>query len=566
MYGTRVNGAWVTDVVAGEVFLGTDLDIAVDAQGVPHISYHAYNGNGIDELRYATRVAGVWNIANVDATNDDVGKYNAIDIDSQGRPHVTYYNETQQKLKYAVKSGIWMPENADENVGAGTYGDMVLDSNDRPHVVYHYTPIAGPRYATKNGNWEYENIGGETADYLGIALTPAGQPVLHSKNGGYVNVFVRDSLGFDNIGGFTSAGDVDGALAIDNEGTMHLFFQSLANNVNDLSYLQVVNNAGSPEPAVQTGPAVNIGEKCDIAVDQYGNPLGVYFDATHFTAYFIDSGVRLSSALAGANWPVGGERTITWRGAGSVNVWLSTNGGASYDALALNINNGGGGGSYTFTVPHQPSRFCKIKLVRTSPYSASVSDSLFTIEGSVALLNLTITPSSGGTTVAWATNPGPADLSGYRVDRRRDESAWTTLVPLTRETTVTDAGGRNGDEYRLFAINRLGEELLLGSSRAGTPSLTALAAYPNPFSSGQLTVDFATVGGLGGGAGQTTVAVYDVAGRLVRTLTSRSYPAGMQRVTWDGRDGNGASVSTGVYFVRSVAGTETNTQKILVVR
>jgi hypothetical protein len=247
-------------------------------------------------------------------------------------------------------------------------------------------------------------------------------------------------------------------------------------------------------------------------------------------------------------------------------VWLSTNGGASYDALALNINNGGGGGSYTFTVPHQPSRFCKIKLVRTSPYSASVSDSLFTIEGSVALLNLTITPSSGGTTVAWATNPGPADLSGYRVDRRRDESAWTTLVPLTRETTVTDAGGRNGDEYRLFAINRLGEELLLGSSRAGTPSLTALAAYPNPFSSGQLTVDFATVGGLGGGAGQTTVAVYDVAGRLVRTLTSRSYPAGMQRVTWDGRDGNGASVSTGVYFVRSVAGTETNTQKILVVR
>lgn len=49
---------------------------------------------------------------------------------------------------------------------------------------------------------------------------------------------------------------------------------------------------------------------------------------------------------------------------------------------------------------------------------------------------------------------------------------------------------------------------------------------------------------------QVSVRVYDVTGRLVRTLLDATRPAGAGRVTWDGRDAAGKSAPTGVYFVK----------------
>jgi hypothetical protein len=45
-----------------------------------------------------------------------------------------------------------------------------------------------------------------------------------------------------------------------------------------------------------------------------------------------------------------------------------------------------------------------------------------------------------------------------------------------------------------------------------------------------------------------TIRVYDVLGRLVRTLVSQSLKAGFHSVTWDGRDENGHPLSSGVYL------------------
>ncbi|HEV8129353.1 MAG TPA: FlgD immunoglobulin-like domain containing protein [Candidatus Eisenbacteria bacterium] len=47
-----------------------------------------------------------------------------------------------------------------------------------------------------------------------------------------------------------------------------------------------------------------------------------------------------------------------------------------------------------------------------------------------------------------------------------------------------------------------------------------------------------------------SVRLYDVTGRLVRTLLDATQPAGPGRVTWDGRDASGRSAPTGVYFVK----------------
>jgi flagellar hook assembly protein FlgD len=52
-------------------------------------------------------------------------------------------------------------------------------------------------------------------------------------------------------------------------------------------------------------------------------------------------------------------------------------------------------------------------------------------------------------------------------------------------------------------------------------------------------------------AGRVAVNVYDVAGRKVRTLADRVFPAGEAKLVWDGTDDAGTKVGRGVYFVRS---------------
>jgi hypothetical protein len=52
-------------------------------------------------------------------------------------------------------------------------------------------------------------------------------------------------------------------------------------------------------------------------------------------------------------------------------------------------------------------------------------------------------------------------------------------------------------------------------------------------------------------AGRLQIHIYDIAGRKVRTLADRVFPAGEQVLQWDGTDDTGGKVGRGVYFVRS---------------
>ena len=79
-------------------------------------------------------------------------------------------------------------------------------------------------------------------------------------------------------------------------------------------------------------------------------------------------------------------------------------------------------------------------------------------------------------------------------------------------------------------------------------------------------MSFATASGLGGGAAQGSLSLYDVNGRLVRTLARGSFAAGRQVGTWDGRDANGRSVANGIYFLRSLTGGQDASLKVVVAR
>ena len=249
-------------------------------------------------------------------------------------------------------------------------------------------------------------------------------------------------------------------------------------------------------------------------------------------------------------------------------VSLSTDGGQSYEPLFPSGSGGDATNAVTVRVPHTPSKFAR---VRISPIGSQVggfdqSDSLFTIQTSVSLLSmLAAALPQGGATISWQTDPGPEDLSGYRLEKgAAGSSEWRTVTALTRETFVTDPAGGPGSRYRLFAVNGFGEELLLGE--ASLRPARSLAAWPLPFRGGALSISFATGGGLGGGRGPADVTIYDVSGRLVRRIARGEYSAGYQIAQWDGRDGRGQNVSSGIYFLRSVSGGEKRTLRLSVLR
>jgi flagellar hook assembly protein FlgD len=65
---------------------------------------------------------------------------------------------------------------------------------------------------------------------------------------------------------------------------------------------------------------------------------------------------------------------------------------------------------------------------------------------------------------------------------------------------------------------------------------------------------------------KASLNLYDIQGRLVRTLESGTVNSGVHIKTWDLKDNSGRFVANGIYLCRLNAGETTVTQKIAVVR
>lgn len=63
-----------------------------------------------------------------------------------------------------------------------------------------------------------------------------------------------------------------------------------------------------------------------------------------------------------------------------------------------------------------------------------------------------------------------------------------------------------------------------------------------------------------------SLGVYDARGRLVRSLAEGARPAGQHVIAWEGRDGSGHSLPSGVYFVRLVTATGEFSRSVTLVR
>jgi hypothetical protein len=269
-------------------------------------------------------------------------------------------------------------------------------------------------------------------------------------------------------------------------------------------------------------------------------------------------------------WNVGASATVSWLGAEPADLWLSVDGGNTYERLRHAVG-GAATNALTLLVPHTPTRFARVKLSPADPSvrGADESDSLFTIESSIALLSLVATLTDAGVELAWATAPGvgPDGLAGYRLFRVGHAQAGTGVrigPELITESRYVDRDGAAGHTYRLAAVNGLGHELELG--RVSLTPLAPLAAWPLPYRGGDLVVSFATGSAPGGGPGEAVVELYDATGRRVRTIARGRFAAGYRTATWDGRRERGGPVSSGIYFLRVTSAGERHHLKVVVAR
>jgi photosystem II stability/assembly factor-like uncharacterized protein len=90
-----------------------------------------------------------------------------------------------------------------------------------------------------------------------------------------------------------------------------------------------------------------------------------------------------------------------------------------------------------------------------------------------------------------------------------------------------------------------------------TSSIALRANHPNPFRAGT-TIYYALPRAM-----PARIAIYDVAGRTVRTLVNGNEEMGERRVTWDGTSESGARVGRGMYLYRLEAGGKTWTRKMI---
>ena len=124
-------------------------------------------------------------------------------------------------------------------------------------------------------------------------------------------------------------------------------------------------------------------------------------------------------------------------------------------------------------------------------------------------------------------------------------------------------------DYTVLAIYRYGlawsdtlEWGLAADDRVVTmPTVYALYQnYPNPFNpSTSIRLDVPE-------QAEGKLMIYDITGRLVRTVFDGTLGAGRYTFSWDSRDDHGGTVSTGMYLYRFSSRNYTATQKMLLVR
>jgi hypothetical protein len=153
------------------------------------------------------------------------------------------------------------------------------------------------------------------------------------------------------------------------------------------------------------------------------------------------------------------------------------------------------------------------------------------------------------------------DASYGQIMRVKPNGAATLFATLQGAADVAYRPG----EQALYVVSNQGGFYRI--TRSGTTGVSdravvdgSLAVTPNP-TRGACMLRFTMPS-----AALARVQVVDVSGRVVRRLTESWRPAGVQSLSWDGRDEDGAPVRPGTFFLRVRTIGESRSARVTIVR
>ncbi len=158
---------WDLRTVDSDPGSGKFNTIAADPQGHLHLAYanvSAYTGG----MRYAFWDGRTWNLEILEGEKENhghgVGWSCNIALDKQSNPHLTYVDEVDKLIKYAVrKAGKWQIQVIDKVAGIA-YPDrnsIAFDDQQRPYMGYYDAGRGILKLARLDGQkWTFETVDG----------------------------------------------------------------------------------------------------------------------------------------------------------------------------------------------------------------------------------------------------------------------------------------------------------------------------------------------------------------------------------------------------------------------
>jgi hypothetical protein len=126
--------------------------------------------------------------------------------------------------------------------------------------------------------------------------------------------------------------------------------------------------------------------------------------------------------------------------------------------------------------------------------------------------------------------------------------------------------GQMGENYDIAESNHE----LVGPVSVGPDEPEAqtrlLGVYPNPMRVGSGTSSAASIFFMLKESSRVDVAIYNIRGQQVRSLSSSTLDAGRHLLSWDGRDASGALCAGGLYFYQLKSADYSEVRKFLVIK
>lgn len=185
-------------------------------------------------------------------------------------------------------------------------------------------------------------------------------------------------------------------------------------------------------------------------------------------------------------------------------------------------------------------------------------------------LNLEVVCSTGSTHRGNVFSGGQS-VSGGTADTRNVEEVVLLKNPPLGTYTVTVSGATVPHAPQPFALVVTGsfanwpEDTGVGDDEVPAGKAFSISGItPNPFNpSAKISY---VLNPVETGKAHTTLRVYSVDGRLVRTLVDRVQDPGRHTVTWNGRNQDGSVAASGVYFMELSYGGESATRKMTLLK